>query len=110
MAKIISSTEAKARFGSILKLARDKHEQVIIEVHGEPEAVLISYREYQVYEQLKEMNRRREALAALQTLRDEVTANSQDLTEEEAYRLAGISGGIAKQLIEKDQATSPETR
>ena len=109
MAKVVSSSEAKARFGSMLKLARDKHEQVIIEVHGEPEAVLISYSEYQVYEELKERNRRREALEALQALRDEVTANTQDLTEEEAYRLAGVSEGIAKQLIEKDQETLPET-
>ncbi len=109
MAKVVSSTEAKARFGSMLKLARDKHEQVIIEVHGEPEAVLISYDEYQLLKGLKEQNRRREALEALQALRDEVTTQMSELTEEEAYKLAGISEGIAKKLIEKDQETYPTT-
>lgn len=80
MAKTVSASEAKSRFGSMLKQA--KQEEVIIEVHGEPEAVLISYKDYQQYEGLKELNRRQEALKALRALRDEVTANTQDLTEE----------------------------
>jgi len=101
MTKVFSSTEVKARFGTILKLAKD--EQVIIEVHGEPEAVLISYSEYQLFEELRESNRRREALKALQEFRGEVTAGIQDLTEEEVYRLAGISEVIAKGIIEKDK-------
>jgi len=97
---VVSASEAKSRFGSMLKQA--KQEQVIIEVHGEPEAVLISYTEYQQYEELKELKRRREALEALKALRDEVVAHTQDLTEEEAYKLAGISERSAQKLIAED--------
>lgn len=101
MAKIVSASEAKSRFGSILKQAQQ--EQVIIEVHGEPEAVLISYEEYQLTEALKEKNRRREALEAFQSLRSEIAARMPDLTDEKAYKLAGISDSIAKEIIQKDK-------
>ncbi len=104
MAKIVSASEAKSRFGSMLKQAQQ--EQVIIEVHGEPEAVLISYEEYQLTEALKEQNRRREAWEAFQSLGKEIAANSPDLTEEEAYELAGISEEIAQEIIQKDKERS----
>ena len=101
MTKIVSASEAKSRFGSMLKQAQQ--EQVIIEVNGEPEAVLISYDEYKLVEGLKEQNRRRVALEAFQSLRSEVAARMPDLTDEEAYKLAGISDSIAKEIIEKDK-------
>ncbi|MEZ4862063.1 MAG: type II toxin-antitoxin system Phd/YefM family antitoxin [Caldilineaceae bacterium] len=106
MTKIVSASEAKSRFGSVLKQAQQ--EEIIIKVHGEPEAVLISYKEYQQYEGLKEMNRRRETLEALQALRDEALANTQDLSEEEVYRLAGVSEATAKKLIVQDNKIFPE--
>jgi prevent-host-death family protein len=108
MAKVVSSTEAKARLGSMLKWARDNQDNVIIEVHGEPEAVLISYAEYQFLEKLKEMHRRQEALSALRALRDEVTANTLELSDHEVYKLAGVSEGIAQKLIAQDHPTLPE--
>ncbi len=101
MAKIVSASEAKSRFGSMLKQAQ--REQVIIEVHGEPEAVLISYEEYQLTEALKEQNRRREAWEAFQSVGREVAAKFPDLTEEELYKIAGVSDSIAQEIIEKDK-------
>ncbi len=101
MTKVVSSTEAKARFGLMLKQA--KQEQVIIEIHGEPEAVLISYSDYQLFEGFKEQNRRREAWEAFKSLRDDVAAQTPELTEEEAYALAGISEEIAKEIIQTDK-------
>jgi len=102
MAKVVSSTEAKARLGSMLKWARDHQDNVVIEVHGQPEAVLIPYVEYQFLEKLKEMHRRQEALSALRALRNEMMANTPALSEEEVYKLAGVSAGIAQKLIEQD--------
>lgn len=101
MTKIVSASEAKSRFGSMLKQAQQ--EQVIIEVHGEPEAVLISYDEYKLMEELKEQNRRQKAWEAFENLRKEVATRMPDLTDEEAYKLAGVSDEIAKELIEKDK-------
>jgi prevent-host-death family protein len=101
MAMIVTASEAKLRFGSMLKQAQQ--EQVIIKVHGEPEAVLISYEEYQLTEALKEQNRRRKALEAFQSVRKEVAARMPDLTDEEAYKLAGVSDSIATEIIEKDR-------
>jgi len=101
MAKIISASEAKSRFGSMLKQVQQ--EQVIIKVHGEPEAVLISYNEYKLVEGLKEQNRRRKAWEAFQAVGREVAVKFPDLTEEELYKLAGVSDSIAQEIIEKDK-------
>lgn len=106
MTKVISASVAKSRFGSMLKQV--KHEQIIIEVHGEPEAVVISYEEFQQYEQLKEQNRRQKAWEAFKALSDTVALRSPELTETEAYELAGVSDEIANELIEKDKELSPE--
>ena len=107
MATIVSASEAKSRFGSMLKQAQQ--EQVIIKVHGEPEAVLISFTEYKLLEGLKEQNRRREAWAAFQSLSKKIASRSPDLTEKEAYELAGISADIAEELIQNDAELSSAT-
>ena len=108
MAKVVSASEAKSRFGFMLKQA--KQEQVIIEVHGAPEAVLISYHDYQLFEGFKEQNRRREAWEAFKSLRDEVSAQTLELTEQEAYELAGISEEVAKEIIQEDKKASSKKR
>lgn len=100
MQKIVSSTEAKSRFGTLLKWI--KEHEVIIRVHGEPEAVLISYEDYRQIEELRERERRRIALETLRKLREEVTAQV-DLSQEEAYVIAGMSPGVARRIVEYDQ-------
>jgi prevent-host-death family protein len=102
MTRVVSSSEAKARLGLMMKWARENQDQVIIEVHGQPGAVLISYAEYQQLEKLKEQNRRKEALVALQALREEVAANTAKWSEKEAYQEAGVSPRIAQKLIDHD--------
>jgi prevent-host-death family protein len=106
----VSSTEAKSRLGAMLKWTKENQDEVIIRVHGEPEGVLISYEEYQKFEELRMRERKREVLEILRQLREEVRANTSELSKEEAYRLAGISESIAKKIIENDKENPAQGR
>jgi prevent-host-death family protein len=108
MPKIVSSSEAKSRFGSMLRWTKENKDEVVIQVHGEPEGVLMSYEEYQKVEVLRKRARKREALEALKELRREVRSRTPDLTEEEAYKLSGFSEEAASRLVEKDREISSE--
>ncbi len=61
---------------------------MIVESHGEPRAVIISFDEYEKLQGLREQQRRREALDKLRQLKAEVSSRNQDLTEAQAYELA----------------------
>ncbi len=100
MPKSVTATEAKSRFGTLLKWVKEK--EVIIRVHGEPEAVLISYEDYRQLEEMRERERRRVALEALRQLREEVAAQV-DLPQEEAYMMAGMSEEVARRIVEQDR-------
>ncbi|MDQ3250258.1 MAG: type II toxin-antitoxin system Phd/YefM family antitoxin [Chloroflexota bacterium] len=88
MAKTISASEAKTNFGTIVNWAVQKNEEVIIQSYGEPKAVIISFAEFQKLAQLREQERRRQALAAMEQLRTEVSARNQDLSENQVDALA----------------------
>lgn len=60
----------------------------MIESHGKPTAVLISYEVYRELREARDQQRRQEAMNALWRLRDEVRARNQDLTEKEADAIA----------------------
>src|SRR5438874_2448799 len=86
--KIVSASEAKNRLGSMLGWVLNQGE-VIIKSRGEPKAVLMSIREYENMKELREQERRREAFARLEKLRERVRARNQDIqTEEEAMNIA----------------------
>jgi prevent-host-death family protein len=86
--KTVSATEAKNRLGTFLGEVSRGENDVIIESHGKPTAVLLSYEAYRQLRELQDRQRRQEAMAAIWRLREEVRAKNQDLTEEEADAIA----------------------
>ena len=88
MAKVISATEAKVRWGKVMDWVADEGEEVIIETRGRPRAVLVSYEAYQEFRRLREKARREEALQKLEALAAEVRKRNRDLSAEEAEALA----------------------
>ena len=90
--RTVSATEAKNRLGAYLREVQRGEGDVIIESHGRPTAVLISYDAYRELRAVQEKQRRQEAMEALWRLRDEVRARNQDLSEEEADAIADEVG------------------
>lgn len=86
--KTISALEAKDRLETFIGEVSRGEEDVVIEDHGEPTAVLISYQMYRELREAQDRQRRREAIDELWRLREEVRARNQDLTEEEADAIA----------------------
>lgn len=89
MAKAVSTTEAKNKLTALIAWVRANQDEVIVESHGEPRAVIMSYEAYEKLQVLREQQRRREALDTLRQLRAEVRARNQDIdTEEQALAIA----------------------
>jgi prevent-host-death family protein len=97
MLKKVSATEAKVNLGALINWARKNKEGVIIERRGQPEAVLLSYEAYQDI-QAQENERRKAALAELESLAMRAQARNQDLTPEEVDEIAGE---ISRETIER---------
>lgn len=88
MPKTISVSEAKNNLSAMLKWAVANRDEVIVESHGRPKAVILPYEEYETFLSLREKERRRDALRRLQKVAASVQGRSQDLTPEEAESLA----------------------
>ena len=88
MPKIVSASEAKTRFGSIMNWAVESKDDVIVESHGEPKVAIVAFQEYERLVKLREDNRRREALARLEDLGGRIQARNLDLSREQADSLA----------------------
>ncbi len=108
--KTISASEAKSRFGGVLNWAAKNNTSVVIKVYGEPKGVLISYQEYQRMLHLREQERKRKIWEEMESLRQEVSAQGQELSGEDRYRLAGMSAQAIQELVEADEKLSPSTR
>ena len=87
MPKAVSANEAKNRFGSLLRYVTDENDDVIVESHGKPRAVIVSIAAYEEIRIQREQKRRADLLAQLEALRVQVRARNQDLTDEEADEL-----------------------
>jgi len=88
MPKAISANEAKNRLGSYLAYVNEQDDEVIVESHGKPKAVIMSISAYEDAQVLREKQRRADLLERLRALREEVQSRNQDLTEEQADELA----------------------
>src|SRR5690348_15681741 len=89
MPKMVSATEAKNRLASIVAWVQDNQDEVIVENHGEPKAVIMAYSEYEKIKDLKEQARRQEIWERMEALRREVSARNPDITtEEQAMEIA----------------------
>ncbi len=107
MPKTMSASAAKNQFGAVLGWVRDNGDEVIVESHGEPRAVIISYSEYETLQALRDEARRRQAWADLERLRAEVSAQNPDITsEEQALAVADqFTREAVGSLIQKGQIT-----
>jgi hypothetical protein len=66
----------------------EHRDEVIVERHGAPTAVIMAYDEYEAVPGLREQARRRALLEQLQAVKDRVSARNADLSEEQAMELA----------------------
>jgi prevent-host-death family protein len=103
MPRIVSSSEAKSRFGQLVKWTTQHRDQVIVRLYGEPVAVLMSYSEYEEVEMLRKREQKRKALEALDALRQEAQRQNPNLSAEDAYRLAGFSEDVVQETIQADE-------
>ena len=103
MARTVSSSEAQNNFGALLQWVNENAEGVIVERRGKPAAALISYEEYQAMLQLREEERKRKALSALEKLRREVQRQNPEISAEEAYREAGFSEEAIQATLQSDE-------
>ncbi|MBX3000689.1 MAG: type II toxin-antitoxin system prevent-host-death family antitoxin [Caldilineaceae bacterium] len=104
MPKQVTSTEAKSRFGELLKWTTENQERVIVRLYGEPTAVIISYAEYEELENLRKREQKRKVLEALDQLRAEARQQNLDLADAEGYRLAGFSEEVIEETMKTDEA------
>lgn len=106
MSKAVSANEAKNRLGSLLRYVSTEDDEVIVESHGKPKAVLMSFAAYQEVKELREQKRRADALNELRALRDEVRARNQALSEQDAQKLADrVAREIVDDLVDDDVAS-----
>ncbi len=83
MARTVSATDAKNKFGSLVSWVVENGEEVIVENHGEPAIVLMSVSEYESYKAFREAERRKRLLTELHELRERVRSNNEDITTDE---------------------------
>lgn len=84
---IVSTSQAKNQLSNLIRKTW-KGEEVVVERRGQPVAVILSYQNYRKLVELREKARRQQILAQLRDLAEEVQARNQDLTEDEADRVA----------------------
>lgn len=109
MPKVLTSTEAQSKFGSVMKWTAEHDDEVIIELYNKPTAVLMSYEEYQKVRALRAQEERRQAWAAVQALRKRVRARNPDLSDAEAYRLAGFGEEVIREILAADVAPASDS-
>ena len=88
MPRTVSASEAKTRLGSLVQWIAESQDDLIIESHGQPKAVLMSFEAYQRVRALREEARREQALARLERLREQVSTRNRDLDEQGVQALA----------------------
>ena len=102
MPRTVSASEAKTQFGSIMSWTTERKDDVIVESRGRPRVVIMPFEEYQRLLTLREAARRQEALAQLECLRERVRARNEDLSEEDAARLADrLTREVAEEMTKE---------
>jgi prevent-host-death family protein len=86
--KTVTAKDAQNNFGSLTRWVLENQGRLVVENRGKPAVVIISPQEDKENRRMREMQRRREALERLRQLRARVRAQNEDLTEEQADRLA----------------------
>lgn len=114
MPKVVSATDAKSKFGSLVNWVVENGDEVIVENHGQPTVVMIPLSEYENYRTYREAEKRKKVFARLRELRDRVRTYNQDIiTDEQALEIAdeivreAINGLVAKGKI-RFESEQPE--
>ena len=98
----VSSSEARKSLGKLLNLASEENEEVVIEVRGEPTAVIVSYSQYEQLMEEKECRKREEAVRLLRSARARVQERMEGISDEEAYRMAGFGENAIKEILQHE--------
>ncbi len=86
--RTISSNDAKQNWGSVIGSVSAGEDEVIVESHGKPKVVVISFEEYKSVQELREKQRRAEALAELDAISKRIGDRNKDLSEEQIEELS----------------------
>lgn len=106
----VSSNEARNSLGKLLSMVAKDEEEIVIKVRGEPTAVLISYAEYEVLNKLKKLQKRWQALEKLRAVRERVQKRTDELSDNEVYRLAGFGENARNDMRQyEEQIAIPGT-
>ncbi|MCA9859720.1 MAG: type II toxin-antitoxin system Phd/YefM family antitoxin [Thermomicrobiales bacterium] len=97
--RTVSATEAKNRFGAVVKSAREEVDAVLVENHGEPYVFLVSPAEYQRLQESDNELRRRKRLEQLEEIMRIQAELNKDLTPEAAEEL--VQRAIEEDRIER---------
>jgi prevent-host-death family protein len=89
--------------GALVRWVEAHEDGIVVERRGKPVAVLIGYPQYQELQHLREQERKRQAFAALEKVRQQIAVRNRDLTDEEAYRVAGFSAEVIQETLASDQ-------
>lgn len=106
MTKTISANEAKNRLGAWIGYVNEQDEEVIIERHGKPRAVIMSIEAFEELQDLRERQRRADAVDRLRALREEVSARNRDLTEQQ---IEEVADQMSRDMIDHMAATGKLT-
>jgi prevent-host-death family protein len=104
----VSSNEARNRLGKLLRLAAETNEGVVIRVRGEATAVLVSYTDFEEFTRLKKAEKASQALEKIRAARQRVQAQTPELSERDAYDLAGFGKQATDEIIQHDRAVAGE--
>jgi prevent-host-death family protein len=86
--RTISANDAKQHLGATLRSVSTGEDEVIIESHGKPRAVIISPEEYANLRELRKKQRREAAIAEIEALAKQIGDRNRDLTYEQIEELS----------------------
>ena len=86
--RTISSNDAKQNWGSVIGSVSAGEDEVIVESHGKPKVVVISFEEYKSIQELREKQRREAALAELAAITRIIGDRNKDLTDDQIEELS----------------------
>lgn len=105
MLRKLSATEAKTNLGAILDWVQSDQDGVVIERHGRPEAVVISYERYEILESLLRKERAEKTWRELERKAAAARERNRDLSDEAVETLADeISRETISRLIAERKA------
>ena len=90
--KTMSANEAKQNWGALMRAAREEDGVVVVESHGKPQVIVVSYDEFEEFRSFKEAQRRKELLRRLDEFEARWGGRNNDLTEEQIEELAVRAG------------------